>query len=404
MSLDINLTGVEKTSNKKTTLTDNSDTFYPTQKAVKTAVDAKFNNPTGTTAQYLRGDGSLETFPTIPDVTGLQSKAVVVSTNQTAVNDAWYINVANATYTDPSPIEGRGFTVDVLNATATINSVAYSIVGTRIVRRFHSGSWITIVSLPDSNFVPTTRTINGYDLSANRTLTASDVGAVATNSAITGATKTKITYDAKGLITSGADATTADIADSTDKRYVTDANLVVIGNTSNTNTGDETQSTILSKLGFFVSNRITESTAVTGTLLETIIDNTTIPANTYLSGGIMRVYNSKFRKVGNNGTLTIKMYIGPTANNLAGATQIATFSGIIATQNYAEMLRTFTCTTSGILGFSATQSSAVDTGNSSAGRQSSTIDWTVDQNVMFTVTLGNISDSVTMIGNSIKNF
>ena len=66
MSLDINLTGVEKTSNKKTTLTDNSDTFYPTQKAVKTAVDAKFNTPTGTTAQYLRGDGTTATFPTIP--------------------------------------------------------------------------------------------------------------------------------------------------------------------------------------------------------------------------------------------------------------------------------------------------------------------------------------------------
>lgn len=37
-----------------------------------------------------------------------------------------------------------------------------------------------------------------------------------------------------------ADATTADIADSTDKRYVTDAQLVVIGNTSGTNTGDQT--------------------------------------------------------------------------------------------------------------------------------------------------------------------
>jgi hypothetical protein len=71
MSLDINLTGVEKTSNKKTTLTDNSDTFYPTQKAVKTAVDAKFNTPTGTTAQYLRGDGTVATFPTIPSITGL---------------------------------------------------------------------------------------------------------------------------------------------------------------------------------------------------------------------------------------------------------------------------------------------------------------------------------------------
>jgi hypothetical protein len=58
------------------------------------------------------------------------------------------------------------------------------------------------------------------------------------NAAITGATKTKITFDAKGLVTSGADATTADIADSADKRYVTDAQATVIGNTSGTNTGD----------------------------------------------------------------------------------------------------------------------------------------------------------------------
>jgi hypothetical protein len=69
------------------------------------------------------------------------------------------------------------------------------------------------------------------------------------NVVITGATKTKITYDAKGLVTSGTDATTADIADSLNKRYVTDANLTVIGNTSGTNTGDETQSTIKTKLG-----------------------------------------------------------------------------------------------------------------------------------------------------------
>jgi hypothetical protein len=63
---------------------------------------------------------------------------------------------------------------------------------------------------------------------------------VTANSAITGATKTKITYDAKGLVTAGADATTADIADSTNKRYVTDADLVDIGNLSGVNTGDQT--------------------------------------------------------------------------------------------------------------------------------------------------------------------
>jgi len=62
--------------------------------------------------------------------------------------------------------------------------------------------------------------------------------AVIPNGAITEATKTKITYDAKGLVTSGADATTADIADSADKRYCTDAQKTVIGNTSGTNSGN----------------------------------------------------------------------------------------------------------------------------------------------------------------------
>lgn len=40
-----------------------------------------------------------------------------------------------------------------------------------------------------------------------------DVGAVQANSAITGATKCKITYDSKGLVTSGADLSASDIPD-----------------------------------------------------------------------------------------------------------------------------------------------------------------------------------------------
>jgi hypothetical protein len=72
---------------------------------------------------------------------------------------------------------------------------------------------------------------------------------IAPNAAITAATKTKISYDAFGLVTAGADATTADIASSTDKRYVTDAQSGVLSNTSGTNTGDETASTIKTKLG-----------------------------------------------------------------------------------------------------------------------------------------------------------
>lgn len=72
---------------------------------------------------------------------------------------------------------------------------------------------------------------------------------IAPNAAITAATKTKITYDAFGLVTAGADATTADIAPSTNRNYVTDAQAGVISNTSGTNSGDETSSTIRTKLG-----------------------------------------------------------------------------------------------------------------------------------------------------------
>lgn len=59
------------------------------------------------------------------------------------------------------------------------------------------------------------------------------------NASITGGTKTKITYNSNGLVTSGSDATTSDIADGTNKRYVTDANLTVLNNTSGVNTGDQ---------------------------------------------------------------------------------------------------------------------------------------------------------------------
>ena len=109
------------------------------------------------------------------------------------------------------------------------------------------------------------------------------------NTAITGATKTKVTYDSKGLVTAGADATTADIADSTNKRYVTDANLTVIGNTSGTNTGDQT----LSGLGGVPTTR---TLTINGTTQDLSADRTftvstgiTIGTTAITSGAVGRV-------------------------------------------------------------------------------------------------------------------
>ncbi|HEX7633121.1 MAG TPA: hypothetical protein VF401_02210 [Candidatus Saccharimonadales bacterium] len=76
-------------------------------------------------------------------------------------------------------------------------------------------------------------------VSANSTVTGK-----ADKASVTGATKTKITYNSQGIVTAGADATTADITDSTNKRYVTDAQQTVLGNTTGTNTGDQTLSLI----------------------------------------------------------------------------------------------------------------------------------------------------------------
>ncbi len=98
------------------------------------------------------------------------------------------------------------------------------------------------ISVTDNPAVLANTAKNSYPTADQTKLAGIATGAnvgVVPNALITGATKTKITYDAKGLVTAGTDATTDDIAVSTDKNYVTDAQLTVIGNTSGTNTGDQ---------------------------------------------------------------------------------------------------------------------------------------------------------------------
>jgi len=335
---------------------------YGKSLVTKDYTDTKFPNPTGTTAQYIRGDGSLDTFPTIPDVTGLQSKAVVVSTNQTAVNDASYTVVANATFTDPSPVEGKGYRVFVRNGTATINSVGYA-EGTTIFRLFHSGAWVSYVSLPDSNFVPYTGATGDVDL-GNNDLNAEGIKIKGTagnghlnlkhqssgasaggsesviyadssgnprwkndgnalqsimleNSAITGATKTKITYDAKGLVTAGADLTSSDV---------------------------------LGFLGWFKTT-VTTNYSVTGTTGETIASSTQLP--TLSNGTIFKINTLRFTKGALAGS-TIRAYLSPNSGNISGAIQIlSTGSVIVAGARLATISRVFEIEGGNIKGLNA---------------------------------------------------
>jgi hypothetical protein len=65
----------------------------------------------------------------------------VKSSNFTAANDGDYTVTATLTVTDPTPAEGKGFSVFVRNGTATIGGTAYATAGTIIERIYHSGAW-----------------------------------------------------------------------------------------------------------------------------------------------------------------------------------------------------------------------------------------------------------------------
>ncbi|GEM_PF-757004 len=108
-----------------------------------------------------------------------------------------------------------------------------------------SGKWVNkplAVAVVQAETDPVVSAINGIVKSDGTNITNAVAGTdyVTPNSAIAGATKTKITYDSKGLVTAGADATTADIAPTANRQYVNTAQLTVINNTTNTNTGDQT--------------------------------------------------------------------------------------------------------------------------------------------------------------------
>lgn len=169
-------------------------------------------------------------------------------------------------------------------------------------------------------------------------------GKVDENAAITGATKTKVTYDAKGLVTAGADATTADIAASTNKNYVTDAQLVVIGNTSGTNTGDQTS--VTGNAG--TATALQTARNINGVAFDGTANITVTAAAGTLSGATLAagVTASSLTSVGTLTSLTVSDTIQAAAASnytsiLGGVDLNETDPGTSGVQYYAGNLMTF---------------------------------------------------------------
>jgi hypothetical protein len=225
----------ENTSNKSTAVdlggTSPSDILFPTQKAVKDYVTA--NAGSGGIA-----DGGITTIKladgAVTDVklsNGLsKSKVGLGNVENTALSTWTGTNNITTLGTITSGI-WSGTTIAVSNGGTGATSAAAArtnlglVIGTNVQAPLIAGTDYQTPLTAGSNYI-------------------------VPNSAINAATKTKITFDTKGLVTSGADATTADISPSTDRNYVTDAQKSgVLSNTSGINTGDETSTTIKTKLG-----------------------------------------------------------------------------------------------------------------------------------------------------------
>jgi hypothetical protein len=432
----------EDIANKKIDLTDNSDTFYPTQKAVKTALDLKvdavagkglsendFTNTLKTKLDGIEdgaqvnvnadwnavsGDAEILNKPTIP--TAVTNTSDLINDGEDGVNpfitaldiptagQAGTLvrevkNMTGATLTKGTvvfisgangnkPLVSKALAVSdalssrtfgLLQSNILNNGVGYCVIigdlsgldtsafteGAQLyLSGTVAGTFTETKTLAPTHLVyvgkvtrshPTQGQIevqiqNGYELNEIHDVAISSV-----------ANNQTLVYESATTLWKNKSLTTAEVADSTNKRYVTDANLTVIGNTSNTNTGDETQSTILSKLGWFKTT-VTTNYSVTGTTGETIASSTQLP--TLSNGTIFKINTLRISKGALAGT-TIRAYLSPNSNNLSGALQIlSTGSTIVAGTRLATISRVFEIEGGNIKGLNSATGVINDNGTS----------------------------------------
>jgi hypothetical protein len=146
---------------------------------------------------------------------------------------------------------------------------------------------------------------------------------------------------------------------------------------------------------------VVPSSAVTGTLTETILKSYLITANTFASSDNLSIPNFGISKVGVANTVSIKIYMN-TSNSLSGATQIAVFN-LASANTYAKITRSFLLDSGTIKGLGFATSSITDITTANNGLASASFNPAINNYIITTVTLANTADSVTQTSFIITN-
>lgn len=169
---------------------------------------------------------AIAAFVTQVNLLGAQCDADAV----TAATSTGMLNAAIATV---------GATGWVSGTTYAIGNARWSPIDSQVYRRKTNGAGTTDPSADPTNWAAVSVALGESAGTAYR----GDRG--------------KTAYDHSSATGNPHGASTADIADSVNKRYCTDAQKTVLGNTSNTNTGDQDLSGLLPKSGGAMAGAIT---------------------------------------------------------------------------------------------------------------------------------------------------
>jgi hypothetical protein len=280
----------------------------------------------------------------IPQIT---SQTIPQTTSFTAEVDLRYTANGTLTVTDPTPIANKGFIVHVIGGSVTIGGVAYT-SGALVYRYYDGASWIS------------TNMNNAITIDATPTDGSSN--AVSSNGV----------FDALAL--------------KQDK--VTGVSDTEIGYLDGVTSAIQTQ--LNNRVRYLVKDTAVSS-AVTGTLAETLAKSYTIPANTLGANDYFRINCITTIKTGTADTSTIRVRISNT-NTFAGSSLISTTAHSATTVNMKHM-RDLAYRGGVLKGFGNTTTVFQDKDRVTTAYTSTTIDFTQAVYVFVSIQNANLGDS-----------